>query len=71
MLMSALVNMSLVRLVDDPTINTTFSEFLLQVHRGLPQGSTKTGLAVPCGSLLLSTNNQESERYNHYDMWMK
>ena len=60
--MSALVSSSLVCLVDDPNINTPFSEFLLQVHGALPQGSMKTGLAVPRGSLLMSTNYYESER---------
>ena len=60
--MSVLASTSLVCLVDDPNINATFSEFLLQVHGGLAQGSSRTGLAVPHGSILMSTNLRESER---------
>jgi hypothetical protein len=62
MLMSAFVSTSLVCLVDDPNINVTFSEFLLQVHGGLAQGSSRTGLAVPRGSIFMSSNLRESER---------
>ncbi|XP_028415289.1 uncharacterized protein LOC114538335 [Dendronephthya gigantea] len=62
MLMSALVNTTLVCLVDDPRINATLSEFLLQLHGGLAQGSFRSGLAVPRGGILMSTNVQESER---------
>jgi hypothetical protein len=64
MLMSALVSTSLVCLVDNPNINATFSEFLLQVHGGLASNNDDRGLAVPHGSILMSTNLQESERYN-------
>ena len=62
MLISALASSSLVCLVDDPKITRTFLEFLLQVQGGLPQGSLKTGLTAPCGSLMMSTNEQESDR---------
>jgi hypothetical protein len=62
MMMSALASTSLVCLVDDANINATFSEFLLQVHGGLAQGSSRTWLAVPRGSILISTNLRESER---------
>jgi hypothetical protein len=40
MLMSAFASTSLACLVDDPNTNVTFSEFSLQVHGGLAQGST-------------------------------
>ena len=46
-MMSILTKTTLVSLVDDPAVNNTYSEFLLQVQGGLPQGSRQTGQAVP------------------------
>lgn len=62
-LMCALKSTTLTCLLDDPTMSTAFSEFLLQIQSGLPQGSLRTGLSVPSGSILMSTNSIESERY--------
>lgn len=61
--MCALKSTTLTCLLDDPTMSTAFSEFLLQIQSGLPQGSLRTGLSVPSGSILMSTNSIESERY--------
>ena len=63
MMMSILTKTTLVSLVDDPAVNNTFSEFLLQVQGGLPQGSRQTGLAVPRGNILMTSNEKETERY--------
>ena len=61
--MRALKSTTLTCLLDDPTMTTSFSEFLLQIQSGLPQGSLRTGLSVPSGSILMSTNSIESARY--------
>ena len=66
MMMSTLTRMTLISLVDDPAVNNTYSEFLLRVltpSPGLPQGSRQTGLAVPRGNILMTSNEMETERY--------
>ena len=64
--MSVLTSTTLTCLIDDPTVNTTFSEFLLQIQGGLPQGSKQTDLLVPRGSILMTSNEPETERYTNY-----
>jgi hypothetical protein len=49
-------------MVDDPVFSKSLGEFLLQVQSGLTQGSSGTGMLIPKGSLLLSSNNKEVER---------
>lgn len=60
--MHALQSTTLTCLVDDPVLTSTLSEFLLQVQSGLPQGSLRSGLNTPKGSVLISTNSAECER---------
>lgn len=61
-IMHALQSTTLTCLVDDPVLTSTLSEFLLQVQSGLPQGSLRSGLNTPKGSVLISTNSAECER---------
>ena len=63
MLMQALQNSSLTCLVDDPKMTESMGKLLLQVQSGLSQDSFQTELACPKGSVLLSTNSKETERY--------
>ena len=62
MLISALASTSLMCLVDEPKIATRFSEFLLHMQGRLPQTSVSTGLTGPSGSLLMSTDKQQTNR---------
>jgi hypothetical protein len=55
---------SLVVLVNDPKINNQLAEFMLQVQGGLTQGSSQRGMSTPKGTLLLTSNEKEVERYN-------
>jgi hypothetical protein len=63
MLMQILQSTTLTCFVDDPKLTESLGEFLLQVNSGLLQGSSQTGLNAPKGSLLLSTNSIECDRY--------
>jgi len=60
--MNGLCSTNLTTLVDDPVLAAPMCEFLLQIQGGLPQGSLRTGLSQPLGSILLSTNCEENER---------
>jgi len=62
MLMQILQSTTLTCFVDDPKLTEQLSEFLLQLNSGFTQGSSQTGLNVPKGSILLSTNSKECER---------
>ena len=61
--MDTLSKTSLVVMIDDPLISGHLGEFLNQIQGGLLQGSAKSGLHVPRGSVLISSNNQEVARY--------
>jgi hypothetical protein len=63
MVLESLSKSSLVSLLDDSLINQNLGEFLNQVQGGLAQGSSKSGLLYPKGSLLLSSNKKEVHRY--------
>lgn len=65
-IMHALQSITLACLVDDPVQTSTLSEFLLQVQSGLPQGSLRSGLNTRKGSVLISTNSAECERWLLY-----
>ncbi|XP_068753718.1 uncharacterized protein [Montipora capricornis] len=60
--MRALQSTTLTCFLDDPVLTTSLSEFLLQIQSGLPQGSLKSGLTTPKGSILISTNSSECSR---------
>ncbi|XP_028418857.1 uncharacterized protein LOC114544405 isoform X1 [Dendronephthya gigantea] len=62
MALESLSKSSLVSLLDDSIINQNLGEFLNQVQGGLAQGSSKSGLLYPKGSLLLSSNKKEVQR---------
>ncbi|RUA07340.1 MAG: hypothetical protein DSY43_00020 [Gammaproteobacteria bacterium] len=66
--MHALESRTWTTLVDNPVMNKCLAEFLLQVQSGLPQGSIKTGLQSPVGSLLMSSNSKECVRYVNWIM---
>ena len=53
----------MVVMVDDPAFTKSLGEFLNQVQGGLTQGSANVGLMSPKGSLLLTSNDKEVERY--------
>ena len=53
----------LVTFLDDGRMTATLAEFLLQLQGGLMQGSSTQGALVPRGSVLLSSNYVEPERY--------
>ena len=67
--MSVLTRTTLTYLVDDPTVNTSFAEFLLQVQEGLPQGSSQTGLVIPHGNILVTSNDFETDRYSITELY--
>lgn len=60
--MEILSKTSLIVMIDDPIISGHLGEFLNQIQGGLMQGSAKSGLHVPKGSILLSSNDQEVAR---------
>lgn len=48
--------------IDDPDINKSFGEFLLQVQGGLLSGSKKEGMSASRAGVLLSSNSPEISR---------
>ncbi|XP_068718972.1 uncharacterized protein [Montipora capricornis] len=48
--------------IDDPEINRTFAEFLLQVQGHLLSGSNKEGMSAPRAGVMLSSNSPEISR---------
>ncbi|KXJ29216.1 hypothetical protein AC249_AIPGENE17098 [Exaiptasia diaphana] len=52
----------LTMLLDDPLLTGQLCEQLAAVQSGLPQGSLRTGLSAPVGSILLTTNFDENKR---------
>ena len=62
--MQALKNSSFTCMIDDAKMTDSLAEFLLHVQGGLPQGSIQSGSASPVGSVLLSANVKESERFD-------
>jgi hypothetical protein len=65
--MDKLCSSSLTCLVDDSKMTESLGEFLLQVQGGLSQGSSQTGLKIPKGGILLTTNNPpETDRYKFF-----
>ena len=63
MVMDKVPKTGLVTFLDDGRMTATLAEFLLQLQGGLMQGSSTQGTLVPRGSVLLSSNYVESERY--------
>ena len=53
----------MVAFLDDGRMTSDLAEFLLQLQGGLSQGSTSAGTFVPRGSVLLTSNYPETERY--------
>jgi hypothetical protein len=51
-------------MVDDPAFTRSLGEFLNQVQSGLTQGSSGSGMLAPKGSLLLSSNDKEADRWD-------
>ena len=63
MVMEKLSKMTMVAFLDDGKMMATLAEFLLQLQGGLSQGSTSSGCFVPRGSVLLTSNYNEPERW--------
>lgn len=63
MVMDKVSKTGLVTFLDDGRMTATLAEFLLQLQGGLMQGSSTQGALVPRGSVLLSSNYVEPERY--------
>ena len=61
-MMHMLQSTTLTCLLEGPMFTGTLSEFLLHVQGGLPQGSLKSGVLAPKGSVPLSTSFSECER---------
>ena len=61
--METLSTSSLIVMIDDPKISGNLSEFLNQIQGGLIQGSATSGLAIPKGSVLMTSNDREGKRY--------
>ncbi|XP_068718098.1 uncharacterized protein [Montipora capricornis] len=51
--------------IDDPEINRTFAEFLLQVQGHLLSGSNKEGMSAPRAGVMLSSNSPEISRCDY------
>ena len=62
MVMEILSKTSLMVMIDDPVISNHLGEFLNQIQGGLYQGSATSGLFVPKGSVLLTSNDEEVAR---------
>ncbi|CAH3158369.1 unnamed protein product [Porites lobata] len=60
--MHAMQSTTLTCCLGDPVLTNSLAEFLLQVQSGLPQGSMKSGLSSPKGSVIMSTNSAECAR---------
>ena len=58
-----LAKTNLIVMIDDPVISSNLEEFLLQFQSGLTMGSKTSGLMVPQGSLLLTSNTDVTQRY--------
>jgi hypothetical protein len=60
--MEALTKTTFVVVLDDAKLTDSLTEFLLSVQGGLLQGSSQTGMDTPSGSILLTSNERESDR---------
>ncbi len=63
MIMEKLSMTTFVVFLDDGMINSILAEILLQLQRGLSQGSTSQGIFVPKGCVILTSNYDEAQRY--------
>lgn len=63
MIMDKISRTTMVAFLDYGRMTSDLAEFLLQLHGELSQGSTNAGAFVPRGSVLLTSNYPETERY--------
>ena len=57
-------------MMDDPLISTNMGEFFNQIQGGLLQGSATSGMFAPRGSVLLTSNDEEVERYDTFSCFL-
>ncbi|CAB4006089.1 Hypothetical predicted protein, partial [Paramuricea clavata] len=58
----AVSSTTLVSLFDDPKMTASFSEYLYQLQGGLTQGSLKSGVHTPKGTIMFTGTTKESDR---------
>ena len=62
-MLEALTKTTFVIVLDDAKMTDNLTELLLQVQGGLLQGSAQSGMETPSGSILLTSNSKENDRY--------
>lgn len=67
MVMNKVCKTTLVTFLDDGKITSALAEFLLQPEGGLMRGSTAQGQSIPKGSMILTSNFNEQERYDIFN----
>lgn len=67
MVVNKVCKTTLVTFLDDGKMTSALAEFLLQLQGGLMQGSTAQGQSIPKGSMILTSNFNEPERYDIFN----